>query len=539
VVVTAARIIEPTELAALSDEIARLSQDRAELRRIMDAFPVGILIRDRETRFLYVNTIGASGYGIPPEQLVGRAEADVTPPGNDDPEWSIQDLEVIDSGKPRVDPERRFKAYDGRVSILHITRYPVEFAGQRAVMVVPFDLTNIKRLMDERAALERKVLATQRLESLGLMAGGIAHDFNNLLVGVLANADLALADSGTGERARVFIQRVKAAAQRLATLSQKMLAYSGRGQFTSELLDLSAETAELLQLLEATIPKNVRLSTELQQDPPPVRVDPAHIRQVIMNLVTNAAEAIGSRPGTVRIAVGVEQFVPAQYSDLTLGAALRPGDYLCLRVSDDGGGMDPPTRERIFDPFFTTKSSGRGLGLAAVLGIVRAHRGALHVSSRPDAGTTFRIWLPTARDSRPPAAAPGPPAAAVAASGTRVLVVDDEAIVRQATSAVLEAHGFRVATAEDGDRAVEMVRVTPDLEAVVLDMTMPGRPVADTHAAIRALRPELPVVLASGFTEQEVVDELLRKRATVFVQKPFSAQELLEKLAGLLARRSG
>jgi PAS domain S-box-containing protein len=520
----------------LSDEIARLSQDRAELRRIMDGFPVGILIKDRETRFLYVNTVGASGYGVPPAQLLGRAEADVTPPGNEDPEWSVQDREVIDSGRPRVDPERRFTAFNGRVSILHITRYPVEFAGQRAVMVVPFDLTNIKRFMEERAALERKVLDTQRLESLGLMAGGIAHDFNNLLVGVLANADLALADNSTGERAGVYIQRMKAAAQRLATLSQKMLAYSGRGRFTSELLDLSAETAELLQLLEATIPKNVRLSTDLQHEPPPVRVDPAQIRQVIMNLVTNAAEAIGPRPGTVGIAVYAEHFVPAQHGDLTLGALLVPGDYLCLRVSDDGGGMDPRTRERIFDPFFTTKSSGRGLGLAAVLGIVRAHRGVVHVSSQPGAGTTFRIWLPTSRDSRPPAAPPGPPVAAVAASGTRVLVVDDEPIVRQATSAVLEAYGFRVATAEDGDRAVEMVRVMPDLEAVVLDMTMPGRPVVDTHAAIRALRPELPIVLASGFTEQDVIDDLMRKRATVFVQKPFSAQELLDKLAGLLAR---
>jgi PAS domain S-box-containing protein len=534
--VKAARIIEPAELGALSDEIARLSQDRAELRRIMDGFPVGILIKDRDHRFLYVNAVGASGYGVPPAQLIGRAEPDVTPPGNEDPEWNVQDLEVIDSGRPRVDPERRFTAYDGRVSILHITRYPVEFAGQRAVMVVPFDLTNIKRLMDERAALERKVLDTQRLESLGLMAGGIAHDFNNLLVGVLANADLALADGGIGDGARQSVQRMKAAALRLATLSQKMLAYSGRGRFTSELLDLSAETTELLQLLEATIGRNVRLSTELEPDPPPVQVDPAQIRQVIMNLVTNAAEAIGPRPGTVWISVGEERFDPAEYEDLVLGAALERGDYLCMRVSDDGGGMDPRTRERIFDPFFTTKASGRGLGLAAVLGIVRAHRGALHVSSQPNAGTTFRIWLPTARAAQAPGATVGRQPVAVATPDRRVLVVDDEPIVRQATSAVLQAYGFRVDCAENGDRAVEMVRAAPDLDAVVLDMTMPGRAVSDTHAAIRALRPELPIVLASGFTEQDVIDELLCKSATVFVQKPFSAQELLDKLAGLFAR---
>jgi CheY-like chemotaxis protein len=238
----------------------------------------------------------------------------------------------------------------------------------------------------------------------------------------------------------------------------------------------------------------------------------------------------------VRVRADAEHFDPQDHPKLTLGAELSAGEYVCVEVADDGMGMSPRTLARLFDPFFTTKASGRGLGLAAVLGIVRSHRGALEVRSTEGRGTTFRVWLPVARASIPPRAPIAPTVGALLRPrGRRVLVVDDELIVRQAATAVLESFGFVVETAEQGDRALEMMRSGgAALDAVVLDMSMPGKSVRETYAGIRELRPSLPIVLTSGFTELDVIDELTRQRATVFVQKPFSAQELVDKLYALM-----
>jgi PAS domain S-box-containing protein len=524
------------ELKALRDEIARLRQDNAQLRNVLQTVPVAVLIKDRDSRFLYTNPSGAVGYGLPADQVIGRFERDLMPEGNPTAEYLAQDREVIDSGKPATIPEFMFRAADGRTFCLHIMKYPVFFASRKAVLVVVYDLTHAKRLMEERALLDRKVQEKQRLESLGVMAGGIAHDFNNLLVGVLANADMALVHTPAESSATRYLDRLKAAAHRLTALSRQMLAYSGRGRFETELLDLSSVTDELMSLLEASIGKNVRVEMELPTGLPLVHVDPAQIRQVIMNLITNAAEAIGERSGTVFLRAGAEHFDPQNHPKLTLGAELVPGDSVCLEIRDDGEGMSPRTLERLFDPFFTTKTSGRGLGLAAVLGIVRSHRGALEVRSVEGKGTTFRVWLPVARASVPRNEPLPPPSTELRARGLRVLVVDDELIVRQAATAVLESFGFVVETAENGDRALEMMAQSGgSLDAVVLDMSMPGRSVRDTYAGIRTLRPSLPVVLTSGFTELDVIDELVRQRSTVFVQKPFSAQELIDKLYGLMS----
>jgi two-component system cell cycle sensor histidine kinase/response regulator CckA len=330
-------------------------------------------------------------------------------------------------------------------------------------------------------------------------------------------------------------------------LSRQMLAYSGRARFSTELLHLSEAAGELVELLAASIPKHVRVETDLPEALPRVEVDPTQIRQVIMNLVTNAAEAIGQRPGTVRIAAVREAFDPGLQSGLVLGAELTAGDYVQLSVSDDGEGMTAHTRARLFDPFFTTKGSGRGLGLAAVLGIVRAHHGALHVTSQQGFGTTFRIWLPVAQDTRPAvtreARSEPPPALDAGASerastsrATHVLVVDDEPIVRMATHAVLDSFDFDVTTVESGDLAVEVVRLHETVDVVLLDVTMPGLPVAATHAAIRELRPKLPIVLTSGFSEQEVIDQLLALPATAFLPKPYSAQDLVDMLQAMVRR---
>jgi PAS domain S-box-containing protein len=269
-------------LRDLREQLAHLKRENAQLRDVLSQVPVALLIKDRESRFLYANPVGAAGYGIPAEQLVGRLERDVMPPGNAVDEYLVSDRHVIDTGQPHQEPEGVFRSADGTSYVLTVQKFPVDFAGQKAVLIVAFDLTRVSELMQERAALERKVLETQRLESLGVMAGGIAHDFNNLLVGVLANADLALADASVGPDAARYIGRLKGAAQRLATLSRQMLAYSGRARFSSELLNLGDETTELLELITASIPKHVRVQTDLPADLPRVPVDATQMRQVIL-----------------------------------------------------------------------------------------------------------------------------------------------------------------------------------------------------------------------------------------------------------------
>jgi CheY-like chemotaxis protein len=232
-----------------------------------------------------------------------------------------------------------------------------------------------------------------------------------------------------------------------------------------------------------------------------------------------------------------ERFDPAAHTNLTLGAELAAGEYVCVAVHDDGEGMSRETLKRLFDPFFTTKSSGRGLGLAAVLGIVRAHQGALEVVSKEGAGTTFRVWIPVAkrpvREAQVRAVASEAPGQQL---GKRVLVVDDERVVREAASAVLEAYGFDVETADSGDHAISAMERTHDIDAVVLDMTMPGRNISATYAGIREMRAGIPIVLTSGFTEQEIIDDLLSHEGTAFMQKPFSAKDLVDKLCALMAR---
>jgi two-component system cell cycle sensor histidine kinase/response regulator CckA len=503
--------------------------ENEELRGILAALPLAILIKDRTGRFLFVSPAGAPGYGVSHDAMIGRTEAELLPPGNDLAQILAIDQEVIDSGTSHVEPSAVFQTHDGRPLQLFVFRIPVRFEGKPAVLVAAWDESGSAKIAGERALLERKLAQTQRLEGLGLMAGGIAHDFNNLLVGVFANADLALREVGDDSRAGLYIGRLKSAAQRLADLSRQMLAYSGRGHVERERLDVGHVVAEISELLHASIPPQVELTVSVPEDLLHVNGDRAQLTQVIMNLVTNAAEAIAARSGNVRIDVRNEYFDSARFAGLAVRPRREATDYICIEVSDDGPGMDHATRDRIFDPFFTTKAEGRGLGLASVLGIVRAHHGALNVDSTPGQGTRMRVWLPPAdrllkprpqpqplRSSRPP--------------GQRVLIIDDEPVVREATSSLLETYGFEVLTAADGQIALALLEQAGKLDAVLLDMTMPGPNASDTHRALRRSLGSIPIVLCSGFNDPDVLDDLLGRPDTSFIQKPYSPEQLLQCL---------
>ncbi len=367
-------------------------------------------------------------------------------------------------------------------------------------------------------ASEAHARHVQKLESIGVLAGGIAHDFNNLLHVVLGNADLARLHLAADSPAAEHVDEVIRATQRAAELTQQLLAYSGRGSFESRQLDLSDEVREMATLLRTAISKQAALVWDLESDLPVVMVDPTQIRQVVMNLITNASDALDDRPGTITLRTG-------RVRDGQAGG--DTDDFVYLEIADTGCGMDSSTLQRIFDPFFTTKFTGRGLGLAAVMGIVESHRGHIRIHTSPGEGTAFRILLPavpTDREARPRHS-----------SGTHwrgrgtVLVVEDEEGVREVVGRMLERLGFRVLMADDGVAALEMLDAeAADATVVLLDLSMPRMGGADCLRHIRERLPTLPVVLMSGYTEQEVATKLIDNAgdSTAFLQKPFLPQDL-------------
>jgi signal transduction histidine kinase/ActR/RegA family two-component response regulator len=382
--------------------------------------------------------------------------------------------------------------------------------------------------VSERKALEANIQHNQRLESLGVLAGGIAHDFNNLLTGVLGNAsvlqDRFPSDSREARAAGDLIM----AGQVMAKLTSQMLAYSGRSHFHIERLDLSNAVRQITNLVQASIPKSVRLTFALGEGLPDIEGDSSQLQQVVMNLVINGAEAIGSEQGTVEVQTLSRRAEQAELTGGVTGAPALAGEYVVLEVRDTGAGMDEATRTRIFDPFFTTKFAGRGLGLSAVLGIVRAHRGTLTVESRPAYGTRFRVFFPCSAAHKE--AASQALAESERASGT-ILVVDDEDFVVRMAQSVLEEAGYDVLCASNGSEALDVYTAKSGrIDAVLLDMTMPVMGGEETMQHLSRRWPNATVIATSGYNLQEAECRFGAGTAA-FLQKPYTAAQLRSKIA--------
>ena len=398
------------------------------------------------------------------------------------------------------------------------------------------EIAERKRAEDERRAMETQVRQAQKLESLGVLAGGIAHDFNNLLEGILGNAGLALEDLPPAAPARRRVERIVKAAQRAADMTRQLLAYSGKGRFFVEPIDLTQLVHEMAQLLKVSLSKKASLKLNLCRSLPAIEADAAQIRQVVMNLITNASEALGEQAGQIALRTGAVQCDPASLADCLMGEGLPKGPYVYVEVADTGCGMDNETLAKIFDPFFTTKFTGRGLGLAAVLGIVRGHCGALKVQSQPGQGTTFRVLFPAS--TKPASSEPKAPQSCEALRGAgAVLVADDEEVVSSLARDVLERAGFKVFTAADGRQTIEIFRRhAGDIVAVLLDLTMPHLSGSEALDEIRRIRSDVPVILSSGYGEEEAVKRLGAKGLAGFIQKPYLPPELLAKMKQALCR---
>ncbi len=382
------------------------------------------------------------------------------------------------------------------------------------------------RAREQQQRYERQLVQSQKLESLGVLAGGIAHDFNNLLTGMLGYASLCRMRLPPDDPISEDLKRIERAAQRAAELCQQMLAYAGRGQFVVRPIDLNALTQEMTQLLATVLSKKAVLKYNLAVGLPAVQADATQVRQVVMNLITNASDAIGERSGVITLSTGLID-ADARYLAEIQADGLAPGRYVYLEVSDTGCGMTDEVRAKIFDPFYTTKFTGRGLGLAAVLGIIRGHKGAIKVYTQPGRGSTFKVLFPALNG---PDEAPRAEAAAPARDGRgrRVLVVDDEEDVRVFARKVLELVGFSVTIAADGRAGVEAFAVDPAGFAVVLlDLTMPRLGGADAYRELRRHRSDVRVVLTSGFAAEEALSGFAGKGLAGFLRKPFRTDELL------------
>jgi signal transduction histidine kinase len=392
----------------------------------------------------------------------------------------------------------------------------------------------LERRVEERTAAlrrsESRLFETQRLESLAMLTGGVAHDFNNLLVVILGNSRAALAEAPEGSALHARLSRVRAAAEHGARLTEQMLAYSGKSSLALKPIDLSQLALEMGDLLRASVSERCHIELELAPRAP-AEGDGTQLQQVLVNLVTNASEALAERAGRVVVRTGCSEVI-AREPDAA-GTDAPPDPYAFLEVEDDGPGMDAATRERIFEPFFTTKFSGRGLGLAAVQGIVRAHRGIAKVESEPGRGTRIRVLLPLAPGVPPATGA----RAADAAPGRRgtVLVVDDQESVVEVAQLILQAAGHRVLTAVGGRAGIEQFRAhAGEIDAVVLDLTMPEADGEQVLDALQRQRPDVPVIIATGYGAGFAADRV-RERVTGFVHKPYAFEELLAQIDRALA----
>ena len=385
--------------------------------------------------------------------------------------------------------------------------------------------------------LEDQLRQAAKMEALGVLAGGVAHDFNNVLATILANAEFALELLPPDSKARDMLKSVSEASRRAGQFCQQMLAYAGRSSLKTSQIELGALLPQLDDLVKAAISKKTTLRHELHKEPIFVKGDENQLLQVVMNLVTNAAEAIGDREGCIVVKTEVAHYDASSLQNLDATIELPEGEYARISVSDTGSGMDAETVARIFDPFFTTKFTGRGLGLAAVKGIVTKHGGLIHLESQLGRGTTFTILLPTTQQRPPSIQPPKPTDSILTAHNRRVLVVDDEEALRVILCRQLAHAGFDVLEATDGKQAIDLFRKEPDsIDCVLLDVSMPKLSGEEVYAELMALRDDVPVVLMSGFSETEIWERFQDAKLAGCLQKPTPRVQLIETIRNAIVQ---
>ncbi|MFV2081674.1 MAG: PAS domain S-box protein, partial [bacterium] len=513
-----------------------LRETSARYRAVVEDMPAMICRFDSDGTISFVNETFSNFFNTRWEDLVGKNIHEVM--GEEDAETARSRYISLDQNNPIASSELKISESDWSERwLMRVDRALLDSLGNVSEYQSVFsDITDVKLHEEEAKRLQEQIQQTQKLESLGVLAGGIAHDFNNILMGILGNVSLLQMKLDGDSPLWKNTDRIEKAAQRAADLTNQMLAYSGRGKFVIEKTDLSTIVKEMTELLSAGIPKDISIEYNFSEESSSIEADTAQIQQLVMNLITNAADAIEDGKGIIQISTGVERYTSEELASAFLQNNQKGGLYSFLEVRDNGIGMDDEIMEKIFDPFFSTKETGRGLGLAAALGIVRGHSGSIHVESKPGKGTSVRVFLPFSTDvaervNHIEERAPDK----WEFTGT-ALVVDDEESVLDVAKIMLELVGFAVLTAENGEKGLQIYREDPDaITVVLLDMTMPGMTGDKVLQEILKIKSDAKVILSSGYTEQEVTANLLEEHPDVlFIQKPYRPEKLMEMIGKLL-----
>jgi two-component system cell cycle sensor histidine kinase/response regulator CckA len=511
---------------------ATLGESEERFRNMADTAPVMIWVAGPDKLCTFFNKVWLKFTGRTMEQELGNGWAEGVHP--DDIDRCVCTYHASFDSRSSFQMEYRLRRADGEYRWIlddGVPRFTPSgvFAGYIGSCI---DITEVKRTL-------KTALASQKLESVGQLAAGIAHDFNNLLGGILASADLALGERGDASSSpREELIRIRTAAIRGGEIVRQLMIYSGNESPVIELVDVSLLVGEMLDLLKVSISKHALLETDLRDGLPAVHANPAQIRQVVMNLVTNASEAIAERYGVIRVTtmkvkVGKDAAIAGD-------TGLPAGDYLKLEVSDTGDGITPEVQARLFDPFFTTKFSGRGLGLAMVQGIVRGHAGAIDVVSAWGRGTRFTVLLPCtnqrARDLGQ-IAAPASTGQAGSVTGT-VLMVEDEELLRLPVAKMLRTKGFAVIEAIDGGAAIHLFQANAaDISVVLLDMTLPVMSGSEVFAELRRIRPDVKVILTSAYSQGTVLTAVAGQQPWDFVRKPYRLNQVLDLIRDACTKR--
>ncbi len=528
------------DITELKETSRALAASEARFRTLAEHSVLGIGVVQRDPlRLVFANEALAKMLGVTQESLVRAPVAELLGRLSPADQDTLRNLFSAKGTRADVVGDLCLQREDGQVRWIAPAFSDIVFDGLPAVQVTVVDTTERRQVEERRRVLEEQMRHVQKLESLGVLAGGIAHDFNNLLVGILGNADLAERRLGRDDEVQQRLAEIRKASRRAATLCKQLLAYSGRSRMVAGPFDLNALVLETAELLKLSVSKKALLAYDLQADLPPAHGDPSHMQQVLMNLIINASEALGERSGSILLSTGLAAFARQELDCAHFGRDLQPGTFLFIEVSDTGEGMDEETRKRIFEPFFTTKFTGRGLGLAAVLGIVRGHHGAMLVDSDPGRGSTFRVLLPPSSDPLRPSEPPRSSLAHPSHRGT-VLVVDDEDAARLTICALARELGFQVIEAVHGADALRAFEQAPDrITLVILDVLMPESDGRECFVELRRRSLSVPVLFNSGHGEEAVSSLVASDPHARFLQKPYDLVTLQQAIDGLLGTRTG
>ncbi|MFC1497256.1 PAS domain S-box protein [Verrucomicrobiota bacterium] len=520
---------------------ATLALEKAHgfISALMDHIPDYIFFKDKEGRFIKINKALAQKYGLhDAEEAVGMTDFDFYPKAIAK-RFFAAEQQIIKSGEPIIGVEERGKLPDGSEAWISTTKMPLynEEGEIIGTFGISRDITARKRTEQERLKIEGQMQHTQKLESLGVLSSGIAHDFNNLLMGILGNTGLAQAELPPGSPARLYVQEIEDITLRATELTNQMLAYAGKSKMVTKQFNLTDLVREMGSFLKTAISSKVKVHYKLTDDIPLAEGDPTQIRQVAMNLITNASDAIGDKRGSITVITGVTECDRDYFLGCYVAEDLEPMKYVFVEVQDTGCGMSSETQEKIFDPFYTTKVKGRGLGLAAVIGIVRGHQGAFRVYSELNKGSVFRVLLPCVKTQIEVSAAEPREWKQWTGEGT-ILIVDDDEVVRTVTERMLRKLGFSILKADEGQAAIhEYRKYAQKIVAIMLDIALPGMDGEKVLQKLKRIKRDVPVIMMSGYSEESAVGDLPSGSYEGFLQKPYTADMLTEKLQKILKRK--